>query len=393
MYGAIAGEAYFRGVAGERFCVRNSGASAVVEGTGDHGCEYMTGGTVVVLGRTGRNFAAGMSGGIAYVYDEDGTFAQRCNTSMVALEPVLTEAEQAKAEKELAAAGKGRLRHAGRADEALLRELIERHLRFTGSTLALAILDDWDAARRKFVKVFPHEYQRALTEMHAKQAAAKPAAQAPTASSCRRDARTTRARRDDMGKITGFMELAAHPGSGAAAAGARAATTASSCSRSTDDAASKQGARCMDCGIPFCQTGCPVNNIIPDWNDLVYRQQWRAALDVLHSTNNFPGVHRPRLPGALRGGVHAQHQRRSGRHQVDRALHHRQGLGRGLGRAAAAARRRPASASRSSAPGRRGSRARSSSRAPATTSCCSRRPTASAACCATAFPTSRWRST
>ena len=83
MYGAIAGEAYFRGVAGERFCVRNSGATAVVEGTGDHGCEYMTGGTVVVLGRTGRNFAAGMSGGIAYVYDADGTFAQRCNTSMV----------------------------------------------------------------------------------------------------------------------------------------------------------------------------------------------------------------------------------------------------------------------------------------------------------------------
>ena len=98
MYGAIAGEAYFRGVAGERFCVRNSGAIAVVEGTGDHGCEYMTGGTVVVLGRTGRNFAAGMSGGIAYVYDEDGTFATRCNTSMVALEPVLSEA----------AAGEGR---------------------------------------------------------------------------------------------------------------------------------------------------------------------------------------------------------------------------------------------------------------------------------------------
>ena len=161
MYGAIAGEAYFRGVAGERFCVRNSGASAVVEGTGDHGCEYMTGGTVVVLGRTGRNFAAGMSGGIAYVYDDDGTFATRCNTAMVALEPVLTEAEQARLEKELAAAGNGRLPHAGRSDEALLRELIERHLRFTGSTLALAILDDWEAARRKFVKVFPDRVQAA----------------------------------------------------------------------------------------------------------------------------------------------------------------------------------------------------------------------------------------
>jgi glutamate synthase (NADPH/NADH) large chain len=178
MYGAIDGEAYFRGVAGERFCVRNSGASAVVEGTGDHGCEYMTGGTVVVLGRTGRNFAAGMSGGIAYVYDEDGSFVQRCNPSMVTLESVLTEAEQAAAEKELVAAGKGRLKHAGRSDEALLRELIERHLRFTGSTRALAILDGWDAARARFVKVFPNEYKRALGEMQARQAAAKPAASA-----------------------------------------------------------------------------------------------------------------------------------------------------------------------------------------------------------------------
>jgi glutamate synthase (NADPH/NADH) large chain len=176
MYGAIAGEAYFRGVAGERFCVRNSGASAVVEGTGDHGCEYMTGGTVVVLGRTGRNFAAGMSGGVAYVYDDDGSFAERCNTAMVALEPLLSEAEQAKAEKELAATGHGRLSHLGRSDEALAREMIERHLRFTGSTLALSIVDGWDAARRKFVKVFPNEYKRALTEMYAAKEATKAAA-------------------------------------------------------------------------------------------------------------------------------------------------------------------------------------------------------------------------
>src|SRR6185295_8903409 len=138
-----------------------------VEGTGDHGCEYMTGGTVVVLGRTGRNFAAGMSGGIAYVYDEDGTFKERCNASMVALEPLLSEAEQAKAEKEFAATGHGRMSHLGRSDEALVRELIERHLRFTGSTLALSIVDDWEAARRKIVKVFPTEYKRALTEMYA----------------------------------------------------------------------------------------------------------------------------------------------------------------------------------------------------------------------------------
>jgi glutamate synthase (NADPH/NADH) large chain len=171
MYGAIEGEAYFRGVAGERFCVRNSGATAVVEGAGDHCCEYMTGGTVVVLGRTGRNFAAGMSGGVAFVYDADGTFARRCNLSMVSLEPVLEDVDQAKLERELAAAGKGRLRHVGAADATLLRELIERHLRFTGSTRALSLLDDWDAIRGKFVKVFPNEYKRALSELHERQAA------------------------------------------------------------------------------------------------------------------------------------------------------------------------------------------------------------------------------
>jgi glutamate synthase domain-containing protein 3 len=178
MYGAIEGEAYFRGVAGERFCVRNSGATAVVEGAGDHCCEYMTGGTVVVLGRTGRNFAAGMSGGVAFVYDADGTFARRCNLSMVSLEPVLEDVDQAKLERELAAAGKGRLRHVGAADATLLRELIERHLRFTGSTRALSLLDDWDTIRGKFVKVFPNEYKRALSELHERQAAGLQAAPA-----------------------------------------------------------------------------------------------------------------------------------------------------------------------------------------------------------------------
>ena len=172
MYGAIEGEAYFRGVAGERFCVRNSGAFAVVEGTGDHGCEYMTGGTVVVLGRTGRNFAAGMSGGIAYVYDPDQTFASRCNLSMVALETLLPEDEQTRVETELAASGKGRLLHLDRCDEALARSLIEKHLRYTGSTLALTLLDNWENERAKFVKVFPHEYKRALSEMFAKRATA-----------------------------------------------------------------------------------------------------------------------------------------------------------------------------------------------------------------------------
>jgi glutamate synthase (NADPH/NADH) large chain len=166
LYGAIAGEAFFNGVAGERFAVRNSGAVTVVEGTGDHGCEYMTGGTVVVLGATGRNFAAGMSGGIAYVYDPEGDFARKCNMSMVALEPVSSAAEQ---EKALPRAVWHSLQRngAGQADEAILKGLIERHFKYTGSTRARALLDDWANARAKFVKVFPTEYKRALGELSA----------------------------------------------------------------------------------------------------------------------------------------------------------------------------------------------------------------------------------
>jgi glutamate synthase (NADPH/NADH) large chain len=149
LYGAIAGEAYFRGVAGERFAVRNSGAHAVVEGVGDHGCEYMTGGLVVVLGTTGRNFAAGMSGGFAYVLDLDGDFAKRCNAAMVDLEP-LAEAE----------------------DEAALKRLIENHHKYTGSKRAAEILEKWSQYRPKFVKVFPKEYRRALAELAQKKVAA-----------------------------------------------------------------------------------------------------------------------------------------------------------------------------------------------------------------------------
>jgi glutamate synthase (NADPH/NADH) large chain len=161
LYGAICGEAYFRGVAGERFAVRNSGALAVVEGVGDHGCEYMTGGTVAVLGQTGRNFAAGMSGGIAYVLDVDGQFTKRCNTAMVELLPVHAEAEQeAKVAREVW--------HLGRSDEVILRQLIEKHAQYTGSQRARLILDDWAGYRAKFVKVFPNEYKRALNELAAK---------------------------------------------------------------------------------------------------------------------------------------------------------------------------------------------------------------------------------
>ncbi|WP_414693044.1 glutamate synthase large subunit [Pelagibacterium sp.] len=151
LYGAISGESYFRGVAGERFAVRNSGALAVVEGVGDHGCEYMTGGVVVVLGRTGRNFAAGMSGGIAYVLDEDQTFQSRCNLAMVDLEPLIE-------------------------DRQLFR-LISNHLHYTGSERARTILDNWAAYRAKFVKVMPTDYRRAMEERREDRAPISPAPQ------------------------------------------------------------------------------------------------------------------------------------------------------------------------------------------------------------------------
>jgi glutamate synthase (NADPH/NADH) large chain/glutamate synthase (ferredoxin) len=169
MYGATSGEAFFAGVAGERFAVRLSGATAVVEGTGDHGCEYMTGGTVAVLGLTGRNFAAGMSGGVAYVYDEDGQFASRCNPAMVSLEKVLSSAEQeAQIDR--------KVWHRDQTDEAQLRKLLEDHFKWTGSQRARSLLDHWETARLKFVKVFPNEYKRALGEINARKAAqaAKP---------------------------------------------------------------------------------------------------------------------------------------------------------------------------------------------------------------------------
>jgi len=176
LYGATRGEAFFRGVAGERFAVRLSGASAVVEGTGDHGCEYMTGGTVVVLGKTGRNFAAGMSGGIAYVYDEDGQFAKRCNTSMVALDKLLPADEQ---ERSVDPALWHHLAGAeAQTDEAILKKMIEDHHRWTGSQRARDILDHWADSRSKFVKVFPHEYKRALGEQNAAKEAADTIAQA-----------------------------------------------------------------------------------------------------------------------------------------------------------------------------------------------------------------------
>ena len=177
VYGATAGECYFSGVAGERFAVRNSGAIAVVEGLGDHGCEYMTGGMVIVLGQTGRNFAAGMSGGVAYVLDEDGSFEKRCNMSMVQLEPVPEELATLDSTDDMPEShGRVHFNHLNQADEQALRGQIEKHLRYTNSPRAKQILDNWPVYLPKFTKVMPTEYRRALQEMAAQQVKHKEAA-------------------------------------------------------------------------------------------------------------------------------------------------------------------------------------------------------------------------
>ena len=138
-YGAVSGETYINGIAGERFCVRNSGVTAVVEGVGDHGCEYMTGGKVVILGKTGRNFAAGMSGGIAYIYDQNKAFSQGlCNMEMVDLDPLTDD------------------------DKKELKNLISKHHQFTNSSLAEKMIDDWDNTVKHFIKVFPKDFKKAL---------------------------------------------------------------------------------------------------------------------------------------------------------------------------------------------------------------------------------------
>jgi len=177
LYGAISGECYFNGIAGERFAVRNSGAIAVVEGVGDHGCEYMTGGVVVVLGQTGRNFAAGMSGGVAYILDEDGSFNIRCNLAMVELEPIPAEDDALEA---VAHQG-GDMETHGRVnimsdmtryDAQRLKHLIQRHRHYTGSQRAQHILDNWEEYLPRFVKVMPVDYREALKQIQAIQTSA-----------------------------------------------------------------------------------------------------------------------------------------------------------------------------------------------------------------------------
>ena len=294
LYGATSGTCFFSGIAAERFAVRNSGATAVVEGCGDHGCEYMTGGRVLVLGGTGRNFAAGMSGGIAYVLDMRHDFAQNVNTEMVELSPITDPHEI-----------------------AFVRGLIEDHHHYTGSELAARILVDFNRALPRFVKVLPTDYKRVLAEEAAKAAAARRLASSLPYMNLTSRSSTPKKKEDAdknhessmldledsitdikaekakaalvLDKTKGFMkynrrsEKYRNPKT-------RIQDWAELSKRLDEDELKYQSARCMDCGVPFCQsdTGCPISNIIPKWNELVFESRWRDALNKLLQTNNFP---------------------------------------------------------------------------------------------------------
>ncbi|KAJ0986186.1 hypothetical protein J5N97_004542 [Dioscorea zingiberensis] len=285
LYGATKGEAYFNGMAAERFCVRNSGARAVVEGVGDHGCEYMTGGTVVILGKTGRNFAAGMSGGIAYVLDVDGKFYSQCNTELVDLDKVEEE-----------------------EDILTLKMMTQQHQRHTSSVLAREVLTNFDNLLPKFVKVIPRDYKRVLQNLKAEKAA-KEAEEQEERELMKKDAfeelkklsatstveilapskrptqvpdamkehgfiayeRQSISYRDPNVRMNDWEEVAVESKPG--------------------PLLKTQSARCMDCGTPFCHqenSGCPLGNKIPEFNELVHQNRWREALDRLLETNNFP---------------------------------------------------------------------------------------------------------
>ncbi|KAH9677181.1 NADH-dependent glutamate synthase 1 [Citrus sinensis] len=306
LYGATSGEAYFNGMAAERFCVRNSGARAVVEGVGDHGCEYMTGGTVVVLGKTGRNFAAGMSGGIAYVLDVDGKFRSRCNPELVDLDKVEEE-----------------------EDIITLRMMIQQHQRYTNSQLAKEVLADFENLLPKFIKVFPRDYKRVLASM--KVAAAQEAAEDAVKDAEEPDEADFK-EKDAFEELKKMAIASLNEKSNQRECGnlqeAEQVEPTKRPSRVADAVKHRgfiayeregvqyrdpnirmndwkevmeeskpgpllktQSARCMDCGTPFCHqenSGCPLGNKIPEFNELVYQNRWREALDRLLETNNFP---------------------------------------------------------------------------------------------------------
>ncbi|KAI7755265.1 hypothetical protein M8C21_002410, partial [Ambrosia artemisiifolia] len=297
-------------MAAERFCVRNSGAKTVVEGVGDHGCEYMTGGTVVILGKTGRNFAAGMSGGIAYVLDVDAEFRSRCNPELVDLDKVEEE-----------------------DDIMTLRMMIQQHQRHTNSQLAKEVLADFDNLLPKFIKVFPRDYKRILAAMKEKEIAKNAADMAAEEAEIREeDVLKEKDAFEELKKLAAKSlseaveikvkemvnavkevevdEPATRPSRVEDAVKHRGFVAYEREGVSYRDPAVRmedwnevmeetkpgpllktQSARCMDCGTPFCHqdnSGCPLGNKIPEFNELVYQNRWREALDRLLETNNFP---------------------------------------------------------------------------------------------------------
>ncbi|KAF9086825.1 glutamate synthase [NADH] [Mortierella sp. GBA35] len=289
LYGATSGKAFFSGIAAERFAVRNSGATAVVEGTGDHGCEYMTGGRVIVLGSTGRNFAAGMSGGIAYVLDLANDFKCKVNMEMVEFETINDHEEI-----------------------AWFKDMLEDHRHYTGSAIADRILKNLGQYLPKIVKVMPTDYRKVLEAQRAAKLAAasqktevvppvltaaplaaKPKPNEPALVDLEDsmvDSETYKKRSEMVDKVRGFMKYKRR-GDAYRNPKKRTKDYKEISARLSDGELQVQAARCMDCGVPFCQsntTGCPIGNIIPKWNDLVFKNQWEEALNRLLMTNNFP---------------------------------------------------------------------------------------------------------
>ena len=251
LFGATSGQAFLRGVVGERFAVRNSGAHAVVEGVGDHGCEYMTGGKVVILGPTGRNFAAGMSGGVAYVYDPDGRSSENLNAEMVDLDAMDDD------------------------DIDWLRGMIQAHVDATDSAVGQRILADWENELKNFIKVMPRDFKRVLRGDRRGRAH-------------RRRTSTRRSWRRRMADPKGFLKYTKRETPQRRPVPLRLRDWKEVYEDFSHDALREQAARCMDCGIPFCHNGCPLGNLIPEWNDLVRSDRWRDAIERLHATNNFP---------------------------------------------------------------------------------------------------------
>ncbi|GME87243.1 unnamed protein product [Ambrosiozyma monospora] len=302
LYGATSGTAFFRGIAAERFAVRNSGATAVVEGTGDHGCEYMTGGRVVVLGNVGRNFAGGMSGGIAYVLDMAQDFDEKVNKEMVELTSLTDPSEI-----------------------AFLRGLLEDHRHYTGSEIADRILTNFHRFLSRFVKVLPYEYKRVLEAEAKKQEELRkkqvknyfstikedPEADITNGEFSRprsRFSHSTAAKEPRVMDVEDTIIDVKHEEKKAVKlekgnfmkykrrhepyrpAKSRVQDWKELSTRLSKDDLHVQTARCIDCGVPFCQsdTGCPISNVIPKWNELVFKDRWYDALQRLLMTNNFP---------------------------------------------------------------------------------------------------------